>query len=116
MWFGTRNGLNYFDGHEFKNYFMDPWDDNSLPNNVVNAITGDQKGTLWIGTEQGLCSYNKEFNSFTRYSLQELDKSDWIIASLKFDNQGNYRNPREISDIARDCLGQASLAAPRQPS
>lgn len=89
MWFGTRNGLNYFDGHKFTSYFTNPWDANSLPNNVINAITSDDKGILWIGTEAGLCSYDKEFNKFTRYDLKELYKGGWNIASLQFDRNGD---------------------------
>ncbi len=89
IWIGTRNGLNFFDGHEFTRFFNNPWEDNSLSNNVVNAITADKNGVLWIGTEAGLCSYNKEFHQFNRYDLKELYKGGWNITSLQFDDQGN---------------------------
>ncbi len=89
LWFGTRNGLNFFDGHQFEIFYSDPWDENSLKNNVVNTITGDSSGLLWIGTESGLCSYNKEFHQFERFDLNGLNRIEWNISSIAFDNDDN---------------------------
>ena len=38
LWFGTKVGLNRFDGTKFKNYVADPEQPNSLPNNTVLAL------------------------------------------------------------------------------
>ena len=53
MWFGTKGGLNKYDGHEFTVYKHDPGNDKSLSNNIVTAIYEDDSGVLWIGTEGG---------------------------------------------------------------
>lgn len=68
LWFGTQDGLNKFDGYDFKVHKHDPQDPNSLSNNVVRAIYEDRAGTLWIGTNGGgLNKFDREKEIFTHY-------------------------------------------------
>jgi len=60
MWFGTEDGLNKYDGYNFKVYKNNPENLNSLSYNYVKAIHEDQSGVLWIGT------YGGGFNKFDR--------------------------------------------------
>ena len=53
MWFGTQDGLNRYDGYEFKTFRHDPDDPNSLSKNFVWALHNDSKGRLWVGSEWG---------------------------------------------------------------
>jgi len=53
MWFGTREGLNKYDGYTFTVYKNKIGDDKSLANNMINTIVEDDKGYLWIGTWGG---------------------------------------------------------------
>ncbi|NGM61046.1 response regulator [Sphingobacterium sp. SGG-5] len=69
IWFGTRDGLNKFDGHKFIIYRHTPADTSSLSNSNVHAIYEDSYGNLWIGTERGLNKYNPIADNFTRYKL-----------------------------------------------
>ncbi|MCU4175692.1 two-component regulator propeller domain-containing protein [Carboxylicivirga sp. N1Y90] len=39
-------------------YFSSLRYENGLPSNVTNSIVQDQKGFIWIGTENGLCRYD----------------------------------------------------------
>src|SRR5689334_24971756 len=57
MWFGTYDGLNRYDGYEFKIFRNNFKNNRSLINNWINAISEDAKGDLWIGTRQGACVY-----------------------------------------------------------
>lgn len=50
----TRDGLNRYDGHEFKVYRHDPQDPNSLSASFIQSIALDSKGTLWVATTKGL--------------------------------------------------------------
>lgn len=53
MWFGTRDGLNQYDGYRFTIYRNEPYNSNSLSSNFVNSIYEDASGTLWVGTRGG---------------------------------------------------------------
>ncbi len=58
MWFGTYDGLNRYDGYNFK-IFKNHWgDEKSLINNHVNCIVEDKENRIWAGTEKGLVYYN----------------------------------------------------------
>lgn len=67
MWFGTADGLNRFDGHEFKVYRYNLNDDNSLTSNYINSIIEDKQGFLWIGTTKGLNKIDTYTDKITRY-------------------------------------------------
>lgn len=52
MWIGTRNGLNRYDGHEFR--IFRPGLYNSISNEVINAVAEDEEGHIWVATMEGL--------------------------------------------------------------
>src|SRR6476469_572646 len=53
MWFGTRDGLNKYDGYKFTVYKYDAADVNSLHQNTIQDIAEDAEGNLWIATWGG---------------------------------------------------------------
>ena len=68
MWFGTQEGLNRFDGFEFKVFSHDRDDPASLSDETVRAMIRDRSGTLWIGTDQGgLSRYEPATETFVNY-------------------------------------------------
>lgn len=64
MWFGTVDGLNQFDGYEFKVFKRNAKLNNSLKNNDVTDINSDKYNNLWISTSTGLCLFNRKFEDF----------------------------------------------------
>src|SRR5690606_14316744 len=54
MWFGTKDGLNRFDGYSFKVFHSDPDNPNGLGSNFVRALHVDGSGQVWVGTDQGI--------------------------------------------------------------
>lgn len=62
VWAGTENGLNRLkkDGtfERFQNF----------PNNYIAAIEEDDKGFLWIATQNGLCRFNPRNGKFIFYN------------------------------------------------
>ncbi|MCP4151607.1 MAG: histidine kinase, partial [bacterium] len=68
MWFGTKDGLNRYDGYTFKVYKHDPQDPDSLSGNFVMALHEDHSGVLWVGTVGGgLNKYLRETGTFKHY-------------------------------------------------
>ncbi|HEX7069723.1 MAG TPA: two-component regulator propeller domain-containing protein, partial [Rhodothermales bacterium] len=66
MWFGTEDGLNRYDGREFRVFRNDPDDSSSLSSNAVLALHVDAGGTLWIGTADGIDRFDPLTERFTR--------------------------------------------------
>ncbi|HUL45398.1 MAG TPA: two-component regulator propeller domain-containing protein [Bacteroidota bacterium] len=67
IWLGTQDGLNRFDGYEFKIYKHDPSDPKSINDNFVLSIAEDSSRTLWIGTlnEPGFLNrFDRQTESF----------------------------------------------------
>lgn len=68
MWFGTRDGLNKYDGYHFKVYKYDPEDPYSLSHNAVQSLFEDHSGDLWIGTGGGgLNHFDRVTENFIQY-------------------------------------------------
>jgi len=67
LWFGTQEGLNRYNGYEFKIYANNPKDTNSLSNSWIWSIAEDKKGNLWIGTNAGLNYFDRKTNKFKRF-------------------------------------------------
>lgn len=67
MWFGTRDGLNKYDGYQIVVYRYNPGDSNSISDNYIKCIYEDRKHHLWIGTQNGLNRLEPGLNRFTRF-------------------------------------------------
>ena len=55
VWLGTSNGLDRYDGYEFKHYSVSSgWEERVIESNYINDITEDNSGHLWVATEAGV--------------------------------------------------------------
>ena len=54
LWLGTREGLNRFDGFQFKKYFFEKNSQHSLPHDNIFDILEYRFGQLLIATSNGL--------------------------------------------------------------
>lgn len=69
MWFGTRAGLNRFDGYDYRLYEYIPGEQNTLTSSQISSLYEDKKGYIWIGHEEGgLDRYNPETDSFENFN------------------------------------------------
>ncbi len=93
MWFGTRDGLNKYDGYRFTVFKNDADDTTTLAHNTVMDIVEDEQGDIWIATwGGGLNKYDREGNYFVRYTHSESDTnslSDNLLYSIEIDQRGN---------------------------
>lgn len=85
MWFGTKDGVNRFDGYSFKTYRHDPANQKSLGNDKIHTLASDQNGHIWVGTDLGAYEYNPVDETFTL--LKETLKMS--ISLLQTDLKGN---------------------------
>ncbi|MCD7936069.1 MAG: hybrid sensor histidine kinase/response regulator, partial [Tannerellaceae bacterium] len=93
MWFGTRNGLNKYDGTGFIVYKHTHTDPFSLCHNHISALGEDKSGNLWIGTIGGLNRMDRATSRIISYNNQDLYPENplsgqWIF-DLFSDNEDN---------------------------
>jgi ligand-binding sensor domain-containing protein/anti-sigma regulatory factor (Ser/Thr protein kinase) len=59
MWFGTQDGLNRYDGKQFRVYLPQNEIGKKLPSNYISSLFFDsRKNLLWVGTIGGICIYD----------------------------------------------------------
>lgn len=60
MWFGTNDGLNRYDGRNFRIIKAVKNDSAGLPSSFIAHMNVDKDGWLWLSTGKGLCKFNPE--------------------------------------------------------
>jgi|SRR5690606_11283506 len=85
MWFGTDDGLNKFDGKEFKVYKHNSEDPSTIPTNEIVDLHEDKKGNLWIATGEGLVLYDRKTDSFKKFE----ESTRMVLTAIHSDQLGN---------------------------
>jgi len=113
IWIATQEGLNRFDGKNFKHYRHNPNNINSIADNFTRNMYIDRHGILWVGTANGLSRYVKEFDHFVNYrniqneSTSLTDNRIWDISEdnsgtlIVTTEQGFHKYVRENDNFAR---------------
>ncbi|GLB49495.1 hybrid sensor histidine kinase/response regulator [Neptunitalea sp. Y10] len=72
MWFGTYDGLNKYDGYNFKVYRNKIGDSTSLTGNTIYCIAQDNNHDIWVGGVKGASKLNKNTEEFSRLSYYDV--------------------------------------------
>lgn len=86
LWFGTKDGLNRFDGLSFRVFKRE---ETNLGNNFITALYEDAKGNIWVGTDAGVFIYDPFQETFTAFELKSYRGNTirravtWITADEK---------------------------------
>ena len=80
IWFGTQNGLNRYNGYEFKTFYASVSDSTKIDDSSINSLYADKEGNLWIGTSSGLSLFDFSLNRFFNYSIQGQRNNIYSIA------------------------------------
>ena len=73
MWFGTKDGLNRYDGSNFRIFKHNHSNPHSLGNNNVNSLHENKDGKLWIGTDDGIYIYDPLTETFSKLTCKSQD-------------------------------------------
>ena len=93
LWFGTRDGLNRFDGYNIQIFRKDRGNPSSLLFDDIRLLYFDpQLKTIWAGSTKGLSRFISEKNVFHNYHFNPTkvnDISEYYIQALLRDSKGN---------------------------
>ncbi len=110
MWFGTRDGLNRFDGLSFKIFRDDTEMVNSIGSNSILSLDEDESNTIWVGTEKGIYRYDEKTERFSHlkvagnYSIKTVKVTGgniWYISLYTL-----YRLNEKTGDLKRFKIGK----------
>lgn len=90
MWFGTKNGLNRYDGKTVKCFYCYDYK-NKRGNNNIGALYATPDGGLWVGTDRGIYVYSPDNETFTfldHKSAEGVRAEDWVQDIIP-DSRGN---------------------------
>lgn len=90
MWFGTRGGLQRFDGYEMKLLKNDYNFSSNLLSQSIETLHNDKKGNIWIGTKSGgLSEYKTVSGDIINYTNPNQNikgfNADYILSILDTD-------------------------------
>uniref|UniRef100_A0A832G8I5 histidine kinase n=1 Tax=Ignavibacterium album TaxID=591197 RepID=A0A832G8I5_9BACT len=88
LWISTKNGLNRYDGRNFKYFNYIPGEVNSLSDNEINFVLEDSKGNFWIATQDGLNVLDPLTEKVNQFAYNNLLSSNELTA-LAEDKFGN---------------------------
>lgn len=94
LWVGAFDGLNRFDGYDYKFFGNNPFDTTTLSRAWPWAMAEDSSGIIWISTTipQGLNRYDPVTGKFFRYSDKKQYKKilpTSLIDEINVDAKGN---------------------------
>lgn len=93
IWVGTNGaGLHRYDGVNYFGYKYDK-KPGAINSNFIYATFIDSKNNLWVGTDEGLCLYNRDLDNFTKINIEDVItkgyKQPITIKTIIEDNNGN---------------------------
>ncbi|MCL1050767.1 EAL domain-containing protein [Shewanella abyssi] len=83
VWVGTVNGLNRYDGKEFRHYF--PSKRNELDSAFIRSLYISKSGSMFVGTDKGLSVYDPIQDKIVSSKKLGFDINDaiWTISEYK---------------------------------
>ncbi len=91
VWFGTKNGLNRYDGTDIRTFNCYDFSINQ-GNNNIGALYEDRHRRLWVGTDRGVYVYDPPTDRFTKMTARDvrtaIGADNWV-QTIVGDPMGN---------------------------
>ncbi|WP_430814983.1 hybrid sensor histidine kinase/response regulator transcription factor [Carboxylicivirga sp. RSCT41] len=131
MWFGTRGGLNRYDGYEFKHYKPSEQDSTGISNPSIEALFLNSRDEICIGLKSGgpskYINSKESFNDIKQASQYGLSRvlsfyedskgNTWIgswsngLVCIKRDTVIHYKEAGQVRDFAETGNGRIWVAS-----
>ncbi|MBE8728233.1 two-component regulator propeller domain-containing protein [Flavobacterium hungaricum] len=114
LWIATWDGLNYFDGTNFRVYKNDSNDPKTISSNYITKLKKDASGALWLITKEGHVNQyigNHEFKEFKFKSIpRDIDLSEKgnIVVKTADDAYFEFKN-KAFAAITRNKVHTADF-------
>ena len=112
MWFGTRRGLDRFDGYTIRNFRRVRDDSTSIGNNYVNFVAEDRDSVLWVGTRTGVSRYDRAHESFRSYPIGRRAAGAQPCCTRRTAPSGSASTTASIASTRRPGRRRATRVAP----
>ena len=67
IWIGTNGaGLYKYDGFNYIGYKYDAKSEGAVTSNLIYSLHVDTFNNVWVGTDEGLCKYNRDLDNFVK--------------------------------------------------
>lgn len=100
VWIATQDGLNRFDGNEFKHFKHIESDSTTISGNLTNKLLEGTNGNIWVGTiGNGLNRYDTNKDIFYRIKLENTSDDNEIISGLAQDKDKSIWVASRISGL-----------------
>jgi len=73
IWIATNDGLDRYNGYEFKHYKNDKYDKNTISNNYIIDVTEDKNGDIWVSTSDGISRINTITDEIKNYYSKDTN-------------------------------------------